>query len=461
MARPKLKSIAAAGLTLFLAVAAAAAIFKILQKSRGLATAQDPDGKYFLRIVSVSVGTNFACQVGAHKPWVQTILQALPPALGSLSEGWLGMGGGALDLSSYRGETNVAVFTAGLQPSGSGTPEALVVFDDQGNRSVAAVGGGTIGSDDGKFFRSVKGWVLQAFPRRSRTLKLCFVRLSPATKSWVPVAEFHIRNPMFKPYPVWVTEPLPAVKIDRDLSVTLTELKTGISFENSSRPAKTNEVAITRATFQLRQAGHPTSSWRPVMVEISDATGNHWSPFMPEDSVKHNGVTDELSFIGELWEGEAAWKVRVEFSRITDFEPDELWTVQGLKVPQATQSLELQNATTHHGARISLVAFTGSDADQPGQFKWVMSKGEPRISVNAEPASEGWQLSLVKVLDNQGRAVEVHPTESHGWSDGQMVFGFKLQPDASSVDLTLAIRKSRFVEFTVKPTFAAQKSEVH
>jgi hypothetical protein len=163
---------------------------------------------------------------------------------------------------------------------------------------------------------------------------------------------------------------------------------------------------------------------------------------------------DELVFAGALWPGEAAWKLRVEYSRTADFEVDELWTVRGLQVPQPAEMRNLQNTTTNQGTTLKLVAFTGADADQPGNLKWLMEKGEPRISVRAERVSEGWRLNLVRVIDDLGREVEAHAGNDWAWGSGEQVFGLKLQPDACGVDCTFALHRSRFFDFLAKPTLA-------
>jgi hypothetical protein len=431
---------------------AASAILAIAALQRRATTPRD---KCFVRVVSVMVGTNFNYQVGRSKPWIQMMLKALPPFVGSYFDAWLGMGSGSLGLASYQGQTNVVVFTASEQPSGSGGPEALVVFDSDGNTVLAAQGASTIGSDDGKRFRTIKGWLLQAFPRRAKTLGLRFMRSGADHQTWQQMAELHIRNPLFARYPVWVPEPVPAPKIAGDLNVTLTGLQTGICLDDPGRAAQANATQYSRAIFTIQQLGRPDAFWRARSVEIVDATGNRWSPFIPPESLKHNDQRNELVFAGALWPGEAAWKLRVEFARTAGFEDQELWTVRGLRVPQALQTLYLQNTMTNQLTILSLVAFTGGDADQPGNLKWLMEKGDPRISVRAEPVPEGWRLSLVRVVDDQGREAEFRSGNEWGWSNGEEVFGLKLQPDASRVDCTFALHKSRFLEFLARPTFAS------
>jgi hypothetical protein len=409
--------------------------------------------KSLFRVASVMVGTNFNYQRSA--PWEEKVLNALSrsPLVGSHVDAW--DASGPLSMSSYSGRTNMAVFTTSEQPSGSSVePNGLIVFDSEGNTFFAAQGVSGTGSDDGKRSWEIQGWLLKGFPRRAQNLGLRLVRVGADRQTWQPMAELHIRNPLFARYPVWIPEPVPATKVDGDLNVTLVGLQTGVSRENPCPAAQANEIPFSRAIFQVRQAGRADSSWQPKGIEISDATGNRWSPFVALEFVKHRPESVELVFSGALWPGETAWKLRVELSRTTDFEAQELWTVRGIEVPQSSQRLLPENATTKQGTILSLVAFTGAEADQPGNFKWLMEKGEPRISVRAEPVPDGWRLSLVRVVDNLGREVETHNEQERGWSNGEKVFGLNLQPDATHVDCTFALHKSRFVEFLARPTFA-------
>jgi hypothetical protein len=282
------------------------------------------------------------------------------------------------------------------------------------------------------------------------------VSVAADRKSWETVAEFHIKNPLWSSYPVWVPDPLPTTRLAGDLSVTLTEFRTGLSIEDPAKAARTNETIVTRASLQATQGDKASPNWQAKMVEISDASGNRWAPFLQPESLTPAGSQYDLSWVGGLWPGEPAWRLRFEFSRTAGFAPEELWTVRGLRVPQPTEILTLDNSTTNQAATLSLVAFTGADADQPGDLKWLMEKGEPRLSIRAAPVLEGWRLSLVSIVDDHRRPVDTHPSADWGWTKGQLVFGLKLQPGAASVDCTFALHQSRFVEFLARPEFPNQ-----
>ena len=101
---------------------------------------------------------------------------------------------------------------------------------------------------------------------------------------------------------MWTPEPLPITQADGDLSVTLTALATELA-------DATGDMSSTRAIFHTEISGHPEQSWRPKSVQISDATGNKWIPYVGLASIKRTNNTDEYAFAGTLWRGEGGVEV--------------------------------------------------------------------------------------------------------------------------------------------------------
>lgn len=415
-----------------------------------------PDGS-FVRLLSTSVGTRFDYRAPSVAPWQRAILTKLPSSVASRFDGWLGMGGGRMTMVGPNpGVSNLAVFAAVETPSRSGGTLGIVAFDDQGNSCLASAGAGTIGNDDGRRSRTIRVWVLGAFPRRSKTVGLRVVNITHDESTWQTMAEFHTANPFYAKYPVWEPEDIPATKSDGDLAVTLTSLDTGVSLANPTRPAAADEVPATRATFRIDPAGQAGRTWEPKAIELSDATGNRWRPYWPAEATRQNGCSNELTFIGALWRGESAWKMRVEFARTSGFYEDEQWTVSDLRVPASSETVNLDQSATVQGVTMKLVAFTGSNADQPGNLMWQGEKGEPRISIRAQTTDDNCRVSLVKVVDQRGRAVEVDPDSQWTWSAPEKVFGLKAGPGVSSVSCTFAVQRSRYVEFLARPEYASK-----
>jgi hypothetical protein len=58
------------------------------------------------------------------------------------------------------------------------------------------------------------------------------------------------------------------------------------------------------------------------------------------------------------------------------------------------------------------------------------------------------RMTLVSVTDDQGHTVQ---PLNWGWGGTEYHFGLRELGDAKKLKLTIALHRSRFVEFTVKP----------
>ena len=88
----------------------------------------------------------------------------------------------------------------------------------------------------------------------------------------------------------------------------------------------------------------------------------------------------------------------------------------------------------------------GGNGDKPGGFR-----------VQADQPLDGMQLRLVKATSDSGRDLPSYSGSSWGGTDRQ--FQMQNMRNTQTMTVTLALVKSRFIEFTVKPekgTAAAQ-----
>lgn len=426
----------------------ALALFVHFQTKRRFSTFQRlPDGSYLrLAKVQFSEGTqNY--QLKAVTGWKAVVAKYLPTAW-RLRLGWY-TSGASMVFSGGPG-TNLcicAVRECSITNKGFNNVR-LIIFDESGNSFDGGEDGGSMYTVGGKQQLTVEFKRPPIFPRRGRVLGLRYLQKSK--EGWERVAEFTAENPAYGKYPSWTPEPLPSTKVDGDLSVTLLAFKTGLSEKDPQKPAADNEPAVTEAAFRIVQSGHETNAWRPKTVEISDATGNDWTPYPALVSSRHEDDVDFLSFGGALWPGEAAWKMRVEFSRIADFAPDEIFGFTNVIVPGATQVIKLDDAVKVGGKEVRLIAISGNKAQQPEPYKWGGVNGQVNLSIQFGPLP-GYRLTLLKVTDDAGR--EVHFQNPTYPGEKWHVYGVKAAKEAKRLDFTFALHKSRFVEFQVKPEF--------
>lgn len=141
--------------------------------------------------------------------------------------------------------------------------------------------------------------------------------------------------------------------------------------------------------------------------------------------------------------------MRVEFSRkeTAEFAPEELWTIRRIKVPDSGSFTELNLKTNLNGLEVNLIGLAGAQARLPDGNDYY--RGEDRLEVNVADLPEGMHLTLVSAKSEHGAEV---PRGGAGWGGGKYSFALRfLSEDAKWLDLTLALHRSRFAEYLVKP----------
>jgi hypothetical protein len=209
------------------------------------------------------------------------------------------------------------------------------------------------------------------------------------------------------------------------------------------------------AAFRTEQKGIVVTNWQPFRIETSDATGNRI--FNNSWSNTREGDEAVMTYQWGLWPDESAWKLRVEMSRTSGFNDDELWTVENIPVNSGRQQ-DLwgynnrrgnTNAafaeTTLNGIHLKLFPATQFTDENYGNGQ---KRGGLRVQIDPEPEGVQMRMTLAKVTDEQGRDLQSWGANGGG---GNYVFQLQDVRDAKTLNITLALHKSRFVEFTAKP----------
>jgi hypothetical protein len=300
---------------------------------------------------------------------------------------------------------------------------------------------------------------LDAFPRRDNKFFMRF-------QSWGPGGQhaskdkFVIANPVRgKTFSKWTPDPLPNTQSDGDVDVTLTKLAMGPSPWNRNGISKSDPAnQVMQFDFDVQQKGQSVTNWHPVYVETSDATGNDIKGWVNE--YNQNGTPAGYFYQSGLWPNEPAWKVRLEFSRTSGFNDDELWSVTNIPVRAGTQqdvwnywggprSGNRTNApfaeTTINGIQVKIFpAIQYNDQNRGnGKVVGIILKTDP----DAEAA--GMRMTPLTVTDDQGHKLS---NQGASWGSGSFQYDFGEPRPVNSVNVTIALHKSRFVEFIAKPT---------
>jgi len=334
----------------------------------------------------------------------------------------------------------------------------------------------------------VLGFVLDAFPRWEKEM------IFRARPFYGPIAagQIVVSNSVPESIAKWSPEQLPSTKSDGDFQVTLTNIIAGVpSPHKRGDPAPVKDPAnqCVRMAFGFQQNGHSVTNWRPLMVQTSDATGNHvrnviseypqngvyiypqarsvptgservlytlWRTLVPQVSGTPVMHMDGYFYRPGLWPDESPWKVRLEFLRTADFSAEEIFTATNLVVRTGTEE-EANDEWSHGDSKTNFIHNVGTVNGvklkilEPLQHPVAIQSGKKFITVliygDPNPKLQGMHLTLVEATDDQGQALWSFTPDWAGHYDLQ----FDVSRNIKSLNLKLALHKSRFVEFTVKP----------
>jgi len=172
-----------------------------------------PDGSV-LTLEAVTYGRQHRFVGG---PWWRRLLTPLLPApLKGIIAG--------TPPAEYHSDSETIVFwvsRSGQVRAPAGRSRA-VIFDEEGHELDVGVPTGPAWPGG-----EVRSFISAVFPRRTKRVGLRFYH-SAGQGAPAAVGEFLVANPAHGPFPVWNVEPLPTVRRDGDLSITLSALTTGL-----------------------------------------------------------------------------------------------------------------------------------------------------------------------------------------------------------------------------------------
>ena len=319
----------------------------------------------------------------------------------------------------------------------------------------------------------IQGFVLNAFPRRNQGMIL---RARPYHGA-IGEGQFVFTNTTPGSFPDWKTEAFPDTKSDGDLEITLTNLTAAAPkprFPKDHVPENDPANHCVRLAFGINQNQQPVTNWNPWMVYTSDSTGNRVQSAVrgypvggiynhpTRDNPQPDMRMDGYYYVPGLWPSEP-WKVRLEFTRTSGFNDDEILTFTNLPVRVGTQEdADREWAMNAITTNVTFMPGTASGVQMklltPLLFPDQQQNGQKFIRVllftdlgntMVNPVSQGLRLTLIEATDDQGRTV--WSPFSPAWA-GHFSLEFPhARENIKTLNLKLALHKSRFVEFTVKP----------
>lgn len=329
-------------------------------------------------------------------------------------------------------------------------------YDKAGTACVQTYGRNYGGGRNGNEIVAVQ---LDAFPRRQGKF---VVRVQEQGNGGQEMSDqkFVIHNPARGSFEKWTAEPLPAMKDDDDLSVTLSKLVFGADTPYNRDQDDADDAANkgVQAVFQVQRHGKAADNWQPVSVETSDATGNHVNGSC---NTQWNGDDGTTTYQWGLWPDEPAWKIKFEFSQQSGFAADELWTVQNIPLQPGRQRDFYNIPRNNTNAIVAETELNGIHLKifPAKQFTDMPPNSQPQggLIIQTDPApTEGMRMTLVSLTDDQTNDISYWDNGSYR-NNNVTTYRYALRDvsGATNLNLTIALHKSRFVEFTAKPEKAA------
>jgi hypothetical protein len=272
-------------------------------------------------------------------------------------------------------------------------------------------------------------WMFKNFPRRSGTLRL---RIYDRDKRFAPTqaVEIAFSNPVRERFPAWRGEQLPLRKLIGAHDFILKDLR---SISN----------ALWQVDFEVRTNGQADHSWRIGNLTASDSSGNMLNTRSNPASTPQTNLSFALK--GALWPEEPAWKLAVEFCRVVDLQPQELWFVRNIPVPARSLPFQLKTNLASFGTRPIEIHLETTPPQMPYTPRGISRNAH--LNFRAPSADGATRLFLLKVEDDQRREAQIEP--GYVSPDGLHTFGLRIPTNSQTLDLTFAIRTSTVVEFIV------------
>ncbi len=340
---------------------------------------------------------------------------------------------------------------------------AIVTVDENGMESAAPLTGQFAWGSGSNLLESQ---VLLDYPRRSREIKVRIYEKSMQNGLGTNLGEFTIPNPFPTNYPVWEAKTAPVSIEANGLNISVTKFETGIPAGKEFMAGQQAKF-LTHAEMIVSNSQGPLE-WHVRTAQARSATGENrytgartrtYSRYDLDPPLK-NASRTVLDFSGTCWLQESAWKLILELERVTNFPPEEVWTIKNVKIPEWNAVNELDLKTNIGGTTIEFLGLSSANSSWGGMRNIPSSPPDHEILVRNPLRSSDAHLSIASVQDDQGRKVDFRIHTSDVYMGGSysnnpgltQCFELTIPDGAKSVDVNLAFPKSRFVELLARPT---------
>lgn len=290
----------------------------------------------------------------------------------------------------------------------------------------------------------VSGIRLRTFPRHGTNFVLHFFENSSNSQK-KELAAIRMKTPQPLAVAAWKAEALPATKTDDDLSVTLNRVVANVDQNDSEKPVLSTEPWRARTLLELSvtHQGAPGTNWTVSQVACSDMGGNQDENTSMSTFTQNNMRSVTINSI--LWPGQSPWKLRIELSRNAAFAADEILELKSIPVILPTPG---QRYVRQEG-RLQGFHVEVYDADYYLQNPPDGPSRGYELRFKTTPPLKDRRFTAVHVENERGQSYRTSGWSSSG--NGEYSLSVVGTNAAKTLSATLAIHKSRYVDFIVKP----------
>lgn len=295
-------------------------------------------------------------------------------------------------------------------------------------------------------------------PRREREIMLN-ISYSDGRGCDSLLSKIPLANPLFRKFPVWQAESLPATKRAGDLEVTISKLETGhdkwvlmspSAADGGEVNAGTNRLIrgnYTLVRLKARSLTQTNEAWEVSSAELSDATGNRVTS---RDSV-YSADHTAFAFSPSLWPGEPAWKLKLRLKRTQGYHPQEIFVFKDVPLGQLDRTNVIGWSTNFGGVPITLESISGyAPPGQPGMGSSKMSQ----VVITRPELPPDTVLDFLGIVSDTGVTNQPITWATAGQNGNlcRYTYTFRDVPlKAKTADFIFALPEIRTVEFTLKP----------
>ena len=271
----------------------------------------------------------------------------------------------------------------------------------------------------------VEGYIFGAFPHASRNVSIRVQPFDYVGTNYYE-ANFRLPNPAFRREPPARPTTYPVSAQKDELSLTLERFSPGPPLEHTSR---TGTEIWMKTIYRIVDKTNPASDWFVRAISVQDESGGIYHP---NSTSGGSEITQtNFSFRGGL-STNVEWTLQFTLSRLS-FASNELAVFTN--VPISGRSSRTFEAVS---AQLQGVTLTLTDFRKNGY-----------IYADLSPSRQDLRLELVSIVDDQGRAARATVTGLA--ANSAYHFGTDLAADATSADLTFAVRSDRFIDLKARP----------